>query len=133
MGLNTNHTVEELAGQRCAIVEKNISLERANFLTGILSGNGYRVVCVEAAPAKPAKAAAAPAEGEEAGATATATVTAEPTAATLFTLGVTDVLFNPINAVYGRLLRSSQGTKVTAAYWNQESTVSNDELPYFKK
>ncbi len=123
MGVNSNHTVEELGGTRCAIVEKNISQERADFLTAILTGNGYTVVCAEAAPAKAPKAAE-PAEGEA----PAAPVLSGPV---LLNLGVTDILFNPINAVFGRLLKSSDGHFVTLAYWNQQSASSDDEKPYF--
>jgi len=123
MGVNSNHTVEEVGGTRCAIVEKNISQERADFLTAILTGNGYTVVCAEAPPAKAPKAAE-PAEGEA----PAAPVLSGPV---LLNLGVTDILFNPINAVFGRLLKSSDGHFVTLAYWNQQSASSDDEKPYF--
>ena len=48
-----------------------------------------------------------------------------------FTVGVTDVTFNPINAIFGRLLRSPDGHIVSLAYWQQKEEVSNDEIPYF--
>lgn len=130
MGLNQNHLVEELGTTRCAIVEKNILQERADFLTALLSGNGYTVVVAVAAPpkAKAAKPAAAEAETAEAPAPAET-----PAAPLLFNLGVTDLSFNPVNALYGRLLRDPKGHVVTPAYWNQQDPVSHDEVPYYVK
>ena len=127
MGLNSNHTVEEIGGHRCALVEKNIALDRANFLTTLLSGNGYTVVCAPAAPPK-TKAAAKPAENAEG---TEPTPAPEVSAPTAFDLGVTDITFNPINAVYGRLLRTANGRVVTPAYWAQQDSESRDDKPYF--
>jgi hypothetical protein len=164
MGLNANHTVEELGNIRCAIVEKNIPQARVDFLTPLLTGNGYKVVCVEAeAPKAKASTSSATAAADATGANATTSfnpvnpVTEPPVTAVtpvtepvevvevvevsevaaasevLFTLGVTDLLFNPINAVFGRLLRTSDGHVVTNDYWNQTDAVSRDEIPYFEK
>jgi hypothetical protein len=128
MGLNSNHTVEEIGGYRCAVVEKNIKQERADFLTNLLSGNGYTVVCAPAAPPK-AKAAAKPAEGAET--TEAAAPAPEPSAPVAFDLGVTDVTFNPTNAIFGRLLKNALGKTVTPAYWAQQDSESRDDKPYF--
>ncbi len=147
MGLNANHTVEELGNIRCAIVEKNISQARVDFLTPLLTGNGYKVVCVEAeAPkakasvASTASSASTSSATDANGADAVTSVTpvTEPVEVgevgeVLYTLGVTDLLFNPINAVFGRLLRTSDGHVVTNDYWNQKDAVSRDEIPYFEK
>lgn len=121
MAINQHHTFEELDGVKCAIVEKNCSSARADFLKQLLQQNGYTVVIV---PAAPPKAAPAPAEGE----------TVEvPAAPSLFTVGVSDVTFNATNAVFGRLLRTPEGRVVTLDYWKQLSAVSDDSTPYFKK
>lgn len=48
-----------------------------------------------------------------------------------FTVGVTDVTFNPINAIFGRLLHTPDGHIVSLAYWQQKEDISNDEVPYF--
>ena len=48
-----------------------------------------------------------------------------------YTVGVTDYTFNPINAIFGRLLRTKDGHIVSLAYWQQKESVSNDEVPYF--
>jgi hypothetical protein len=50
-----------------------------------------------------------------------------------FTVGVTDYTFNPINAIFGRLLHTPDGHVVTLAYWQQKETVSHDEIPYFER
>jgi hypothetical protein len=128
MDIYKNHEFEELNGVKCAIVEKNVSQERADFLNDLLKLNKYTVVVLESAPAKAAPVAAA--------ATPSSNVTGEasPPAppAPKFTVGVTDVTFNPINAVFGRLLKTKDGRKVTLAYWQQKEEIANDEIPYFE-
>ena len=46
-------------------------------------------------------------------------------------MGVTNVAFNPTNAIFGRLLKTKDGHVVTMVYWEQKETVSHDEIPYF--
>ena len=53
MAINKNHEFEELDGVKCAIVEKNVSKERTDFLKQLLEFNKYTVVVVAAAPPKP--------------------------------------------------------------------------------
>ena len=124
MAINKNHEFEDLDGVKCAIAEKNASAERVAFLKPLLELNGYHVIIVPTPPAKaaPAKPAAAVEE----------TPTASPAPET-FTVGVTDVMFNPVNAVFGRLLKTKDGHVVTLAYWEQQENTSNDEIPYFEK
>ena len=124
MAINQNHTVEELNGIRCAIVEKNISKERADFLKGLLELNKYEVVVAIAAPPKtaPAKPLAESAVPPP----------PPPPASEKFTVGVTDFSFNAINAIYSRLLHTADGHIVTAAYWQEKEKVSNDEVPYYE-
>lgn len=123
MAINQNHLFEELGGVKCAIVEKNVSRERTDFLERILAYNHYEVIIVASPPLK-----AAPAKPAEA-----ATETVAPAAQTTetFTVGVTDVMFNPINAIFGRLLKSPGGHIITLAYWQQRETYPHDEIPYF--
>lgn len=118
MAINQNHTAEELDGTRCAVVEKNVTKERAEFLKKILSWNGYEVVVAPAAPAKK------PVSSEENGAEA---IVENPK----FTVGVTDLRFNTINAIFGRLLKTPEGKVVSRAYWMQEGSSTNDPEPYF--
>jgi hypothetical protein len=40
-------------------------------------------------------------------------------------------MFNPVNAVFGRLLKTPGGHIVTLAYWQQQEKESDDERPYF--
>ena len=130
MAINKNHEFEELDGVKCGIVEKNVSADRAAFLKQLLEVNRYEVKVVAAAPPKKAAAPAAPvAEGTDA---VSATV-AEPPAPELFTVGVTDYTFNPVNAIFGRMLKTADGHIVTLAYWNQQDAVSRDDIPYYEK
>ena len=138
MAINQNHLFEELNGVKCAIVEKNVAGERVDFLRRILEYNRYTVVVVPSPPPKvvPAAAAvpgvpAAPAPAEGSGpADAAAPAAAAPVSET-FTVGVTDVMFNAVNAVFGRLLKAPGGHIVTLAYWQQRENESDDEKPYF--
>lgn len=43
------------------------------------------------------------------------------------TIGVTDLLFNPVLDVYKRRLISLAGHKVTPAYWLQQSTAETEK------
>jgi hypothetical protein len=121
MAINQNHLSEELNGVKCAVVEKNVGAARVEFLRGILEYNGYTVVVVPTPPPK----AAAPAVGA-------ADVAVAPPQETS-TVGVTDVTFNPVNAVFGRLLKAPGGHIVTLAFWKQQETVPDDEKPYFEE
>jgi len=132
MAINKNHEFEELNGVKCAIVEKNASAERVAFLKELLELNKYTVVVVASPPLKPA-AAATPKPTEAAVTTTQPTVEAQaPLPPETFTLGVTNVTFNPTNAIFGRMLRTKDGHVVTLAYWNQQETTSNDEVPYYE-
>jgi hypothetical protein len=128
MAINKNHEFEELDGVKCAIVEKNASKERVDFLKDLLEWNKYTVVVVPGAPPKAAPAAVpTPTPAEELAAPS------PPPPPTIFTVGVTDVTFNPVNAVFGRLLKTRYGQVVTLAYWQQKEAVAQDEIPYFEK
>jgi len=133
MAINKNHEFEDLDNIKCSIVEKNVNADRVEFLKELLTFNKYEVVVV-ASPAP--KAAAAPvaaptAEGETAPAP-TPVTTPAPTPPSTFTVGVTDLRFNPTNAVFGRSLHTPDGHIVTLAYWQQKESVSDDTVPYFE-
>jgi hypothetical protein len=118
MAINKNHEFEELDGIKCAIVQKQATAGRVAFVQALLQHNGYQVVVIPSPPPK----AAPPKEGEE----------AVPVAApATFTIGVTDVTFNATNAIFGRLLRTTDGKVVTLGYWKQETDTSRDDIPYF--
>ncbi|MCS6990940.1 MAG: hypothetical protein NZL95_03680 [Chitinophagales bacterium] len=113
MAINKNHEFDELNGIKCAIVERRVSADRAAFLKSLLEANGYEVVVVPA--------------GAKGGA-----VDAGQAAEERYDVGVTDVTFNAVNAVFGRMLRTAKGQVVTLAYWLQEQPEPDDSVPYFE-
>ncbi|HEY0433691.1 MAG TPA: hypothetical protein VGC95_07460 [Chitinophagaceae bacterium] len=125
MAINKNHEFEELNGTKCAVVERNASSGRVAFLKSLLEFNGYTVVVAQpvAKPASPRPAVAGEPVAE----------VPLPPAEEKYTVGVTDVAFNPTNALFGRMLRTPDGHVVTPAYWQQKEERSNDEVPYFDK
>jgi hypothetical protein len=146
MAINQNHLFEELGGTKCSIVEKNVAPGRADFLRRLLEYNRFTVVIVPSPPPPPPKAAPAPAAAPSTTSTPAAPSTSAipPTPAPTtdppppappppetFTVGVTDVMFNATNAIFGRLLKTPDGHTVTLAYWQQKEKESNDDIPYF--
>jgi hypothetical protein len=138
MAINKNHEFEELNGIKCAIVEKNAIAERVAFLKPLLESNKYTVVVAASPPPKP------PPTPKPVSPTET---TAQPQSIPLangiepqpqppppetFTIGVTDVTFNPTNAIFGRLLKTTDGHVVTLAYWRQRESKSHDDVPYYE-
>ena len=121
MAINKNHEFEDLDGIKCAIVERNCNPDRVAFLKYLLEGNRYTVVVVASPPPKAAKPAA------------DAESIPSPEVPATFTVGVTDVTFNPTNAIFGRLLRTSDGHVVTMAYYQQKEQQSHDEIPYYER
>lgn len=99
MVLKAKHIVEEISGRRCTVVEKGIEKNRVGFLKKLLQTNHFQVV-VEVVDKT------------------------EESTAQLYNIGVTDLVFNPVIAIYEMALRTPEGEVVTAAYWNQESTES---------
>ena len=126
MAINSNHILEELDGVRCIVVEKNLTPERVAFLKPLLEYNTLKVIVVASPPPKVAAPATPVAEGEA----APALVAPAPET---YTMGVTNMLFNTVNAVYGRLLITPDGHVVTPAYWHQQEAVSHDEIPYYER
>lgn len=130
MAINKNHEFEELNGIKCGIVEKNVKPERASFLKKLLEYNKYTVIIAGSSPPKVAPAPVVkPAEGA---------LQPPPPPAPLpppetFTVGVTDYTFNPINAIFGRLLHTPDGHVVTQAFWHQLESESHDEVPYYER
>jgi hypothetical protein len=92
---NAKHIVSEIDGIRCTIVESGVSLERAAFLRDLLEFNNLEVKEIEV----PSENAA-----EE----------------SKYTIGVTDLLFNPVFAIYERQMKTREGSRVTPGYWKQE-------------
>ena len=52
MAINKNHEFDDLNGVKCAIVEKNVSKERVEYLKKILEYNRYTVVVIPTPPPK---------------------------------------------------------------------------------
>ena len=57
MAINKNHEFEDLGTSKCAIVEKNASAERVQFLKTLLEFNKYEVVVIDSPAPKAAPAA----------------------------------------------------------------------------
>jgi hypothetical protein len=129
MAINKNHEFEDLNGMKCAVVEKNVTPQRVQFLKKLLEYNHYTVVVI---PTPAPKIAAAPIIKTEEG-VAPSPPPPPPVPPETFTVGVTDSTFNAINAIFGRTLKTPDGHIVTQAYWLQKESVSNDEVPYYEK
>ncbi len=126
MAINKNHEFEELDGVKCGIVEKNVKPQRVAFLKELLEYNGFTVITVSTPPPKQAPSPV-PKPGE-----AVIPPPPPPPAPETFTVGVTNYTFNPINAIFGRLLKTKNGHVVTLAYWKQKEKVRHDEVPYYE-
>lgn len=94
---NAKHIIGEIDAVRCTIVETGVSLDRAAFLNELLTLNGLEVKEMK----EPLK---------------------EPGTEQLYTIGVTNLVFNPVFAIYERKLKTIEGSIVTPAYWKQECT-----------
>jgi hypothetical protein len=92
---NAKHIVSEIEGVRCTVVESGVSMERAAFLRDLLEFNNLEVKEMQNPSEVP---------GEE----------------PKYTIGVTNLLFNPVFAIYERQLNTREGTPVTPGYWKQE-------------
>jgi hypothetical protein len=92
---NAKHIIAEIDGARCTIVESGASLERSAFLSDLLSFNNLEVKEMQELSEE---------TGAEKG----------------YTIGVTDLLFNPVFAIYERQLKTKEGSIVTPGYWKQE-------------
>ena len=140
MAINKNHEFEDLDGVKCSIVERNVLKPRVEFLKSLLEYNGYKVVVVPSPPAKvvsppkPVVAAVSPAtdNSEVAPVQSQPVLPETPPPPETFTVGVTDVMFNATNAVFGRLLRTPDGHIVTLGYWQQQEKVARDDVPYYE-
>jgi hypothetical protein len=108
MPLKAKHTVEEINGVRCTVVEKGATSQRVDFLKDLLEFNKFEVLTSEDKK-----------ETED--------------APTLFTIGVTDLVFNPVIAVYEMGLKTAGGQRVSPAYWEQKTTEIVDEYWNFEE
>ena len=92
---NAKHIIGEIDGIRCTIIETGATLERNAFLNDLLSFNNFVVK-----------------EMKE--------ISDIPDAEIKYTIGVTDLIFNSVFAIYERQLKNREGTFVTPDYWKQE-------------
>lgn len=130
MALNPNHTFEDLGDKKCSIVEKNCTHDRADFLNKLLAHNGFEVVVVKSPSPKAAKPVTPIIEG----ANADVPVVVETTIPVeTYSVGVTDLTFNPANAVFNRDLKTPKGDVVTNAYWKQQEAAPKADEWYWKK
>jgi len=92
---NAKHIIGEIDNVRCTIVETGATLERVAFLSDLLSFNNLEVK-----------------ELKE--------ISENPDQESRFTIGVTDLLFNPVFAIYEKQLNNREGSFVTPGYWKEE-------------
>ncbi|MEI6889754.1 MAG: hypothetical protein ACOYM0_11690 [Bacteroidales bacterium] len=104
--LKGKHTVAEIEGVRCSIVETGVSDERIKFLRKILEVNKY-VVKTEQEKAKDGSLLASS------------------------VIGVTDLIFNVMIYLYERNLVREDGHVLNPAYWNQWPDKDWD-MPYYQ-
>ena len=102
MPLQAKHIVDEIDGVRCTIVEKGATAQRVEFLKTLLTFNNFEVLSSE--------------DKRE-----------DETVAPTFTIGVTDLVFNPVIAVYQLRLKTPEGGNVSPAYWDQKTTQAIDQ------
>ena len=101
MTLKAKHIVEEVKGTRCTIIEKGATADRVDFLKTLLEFNNYEIVVAEESVV----------EGSPA----------------LYTIGTTNLVFNPVIAVYELSLKTQAGQRVSPDYWNQKTAECIDE------
>ena len=92
---NAKHIIAEIEGVRCSVVETGAAIDRAAFLRDLLEFNKYEVK-----------------ELQE--------VSETPVTEQKYTVAVTNILFNPVFAVYECQLSTREGKYVTPGYWRQE-------------
>jgi len=102
MGLEGKHSFGNIGDTRVTFVEKKIDETRMDFLKKLLEHNGFDVVVDEEKR-----------KSEE-----------DPQ---LYTIAVTDMVFNPTIWVYERKLKTFDDHKVTPDYWNQKTDETNPQ------
>lgn len=97
------HVIKEINETKVRVIEDKCTRDRAEWLKKLMEHNGYEVLIEEVPP-----------KTEE--------------DSTTYTIGCTDIIFNPIVKVYSRELRTFEGNRVTPDYWNQ---LSDDAEPNY--
>ncbi len=102
MGLAGKHLFGSIDDTRVTFVEKGVSEARCDFLKKLLEYNGFAVLIQE----DKRKSEDVP---------------------QLYTVGVTDMVFNPTVWIFQRRLETLDGKKVTQDYWNQKTELANPQ------
>lgn len=97
MVLSGKHQFGAIDDKRVTFIEKKIEADRKDFLVALLKHNGFEVIVNEEKR-----------KNEE--------------VPQLYTVGVTDMLFNPTVYIFQRSLLTLDGRFVTQDYWNQKTT-----------
>jgi hypothetical protein len=119
MALNKGkHIVKEIDCVLCTVVETGISKDRMNFLKELLEYNKFEVKIEEEK------------EKVEAKAETEAMEDAKAKTGSTYSIGITDLVFNPMIAVYEKSLRRPDGMEISPNYWNQQPETPG--LPYFE-
>ena len=100
--LDGKHSFGSIGETRVTFVEKGVDESRRDFLKQLLEHNGFEVVLEEEKK-----------KAEE-----------DPQ---LYTVAVTDMVFNPTIWIFQRLLKTLDGHKVTQDYWFQRTTETNPQ------
>jgi len=105
MALAGKHLFGAIGNQRVTFIEKKIEESRKDFLEKLLKHNGFEVIIQE----EKRKTEDDP---------------------QLYTVAVTDMVFNPTIWIFERKLKTFDGRKVTQDYWNQ---ISENTAPQYWK
>lgn len=97
------HIEKDINEVRCKVLEKGVLKERVDFLKDLLEFNGFTVQFEE----EKKKVAEDP---------------------QTYIIGVTDITFNPVLAVYKFQLKTKDGRKVSPSYYNQ---INDDTRPEY--
>ncbi len=108
MALAGKHQFGALDETRVTFIEKKIEGNRKDFLQKLLEHNSFDVVVKEEKR-----------KSEE-----------DPQ---LYTIGVTDMVFNPTLAIFQRRLKTLDGHIVTQDYWNQKTSKTPPQYWRSKK
>ena len=96
MALTGKHMFGSIEDTRVTFVEKGVDQNRRDFLKKLLEHNGFEVFIAEDK----------------------IKIEGDPQ---LYTVAVTDMVFNPTIWVFQRKLKTFDGHKVTQDYWNQQA------------
>lgn len=100
--LDGKHSFGSIGETRVTFVEKGVDKGRKDFLKQLLEHNGFEVVLEEEKK-----------KAEE-----------DPQ---LYTVAVTDMVFNPTIWIFNRRLKTLDGLKVTQDFWFQRTTETNPQ------